>query len=475
DESIPVEVETSALSGGENFILLEAGTFHNCGLSSYGHIYCWGSDSSGQLGENEDGDNLQEDTPSLVDTSELTDLTGFISLALGNWFSCGLAVNGKAYCWGGDQNGQLGENSDGDNLPENIPVQVDNSALGSGVRFVSLTAGESHACGLSSEGKAYCWGKGFYEQLGNGNFVDQNIPTPVDLSNLPAGSRFVEIHAGGEFTCGLASDGKAYCWGRDNHGQLGENADGDNLDEPIPVAVDTSALSTGTSFSSLVTGYAHACGLSSDGKAYCWGTDSNGQLGENADGDNLDENIPVEVDTSAFTAGSSFKSLAAGGGSHTCGLASDGKAYCWGLDNKGQLGENADGDNLSESIPVAVDTSSLTPGSQFISLHLGGAHSCGIASDGKAYCWGDDQYGQLGENADSDNLDENIPVEVNSSVLGPGGSFTALSLGGGHTCGLSSSGKAYCWGANFFGQLGESPSGGNLKEDIPVEVDDSAL
>jgi alpha-tubulin suppressor-like RCC1 family protein len=232
----------------------------------------------------------------------------------------------------------------------------------------------------------------------------------------PTAGPWKQVAPGHAHTCGLASDGKAYCWGLDAQGQLGENGDGDNLDENIPVLVDTSILSAGSSFISLTAGSYHTCGLASDGKAYCWGRDAEGQLGENGDGDNSNENIPVLVDTSNLSSGSSFISLTAGH-FHTCGLASDGKAYCWGSDSFGQLGENGDGDNLIENIPVLVDTSNLSAGSSFISLTAGTDHTCGLASDGKAYCWGSDSFGQLGEDGDGDNLDENIPAKVDSSVL----------------------------------------------------------
>lgn len=126
------------------------------------------------------------------------------------------------------------------------------------------------------------------------------MPGPADTTALSAGASFISLTAGRFYTCGLASDGKAYCWGSDSNGQLGENADGDNLDENIPVAVDTIALNVGASFISLTVGGYPTCGLASDGKAYCWGSDSSGQLGENADEDNVDENIPVEVDSSSL-------------------------------------------------------------------------------------------------------------------------------------------------------------------------------
>ncbi len=479
DENIPVLVNTSALTAGSSFVSLTAANLHTCGLASDGKAYCWGQDGGGQLGENADGDNANENIPVLVDTSALTAGSHFVSLTAGQSHTCGLASDGKAYCWGGDTFGQLGENADGDNLAENIPVLVDTSALTAGSSFVSLTAGDLHTCGLASDGKAYCWGYDGYGELGenaDSDNANENIPVLVDTSALTAGASFVSLEAEGYHTCGLTSDGKAYCWGYDADGQLGENADADNADENIPVLVDTSAHAAKSvaDFVEIVAGQAHTCGLASDGKAYCWGSDGDGQLGENADGDNADEDIPVLVDTSALTAGSSLVSLTAGAG-HTCGLASDGKAYCWGYDGYGELGENADGDNADENIPVLVDTSALTVGSNFVSLTAGSYHTCGLASDGKAYCWGDDDFGQLGENADADNADENIPVLVDTSALTAGSRFVSLTAGNQHTCGLGSDGKAYCWGRDNYGQLGENADADNADENIPVLVDTTAL
>ena len=251
------------------------------------------------------------------------------------------------------------------------------------------------------------------------------VTTSVALALSNKGT-WRSLSLGVSHTCGIASNSKAYCWGKDSNGQLGENDDGDNLDEDIPVDVDTSALTPGTSFVSITGGLDHTCGLASDGKAFCWGGDGSGQLGENADGDNLDENIPVAIDISALTPGTSFISLSAGA-FHTCGLASDGQAFCWGNDGNGELGENADGDNLSEYIPVLVDKSALSSGASFVAIIAGsGPHSCGLSSNGQAYCWGNDFYGQLGEDADGDNLTEIVPVAVDTSNLDPGASFVSI-------------------------------------------------
>ncbi|MCB0362151.1 MAG: hypothetical protein KDD35_05500, partial [Bdellovibrionales bacterium] len=478
-ENTPTAVDTTALIPGTHFVSLTLGVWHTCGLTSNGQAYCWGWDVSGQLGENADGDNLDENIPVAVDTTNLTPGSSFVSLSAGDSHTCGLASDGKAYCWGLDNFGQLGENADGDNLNEIIPVAVDTSALTPGSSFVEISAGAGHTCGLSSDGKAFCWGLDDHGQLGenaDGDNLPENIPVLVDTSALTAGSNFVAIKLGLSHSCGLASDGKAFCWGRDNNGQLGENADGDNLDENIPVAIDISNLDPGSNFISLQTGAYHTCGLTDNHKAYCWGSDGDGQLGENADGDNLDENIPVAVDTSPLAAGTQFVSLSLSeASSHSCGIASDSKAYCWGWDAFGQLGEDADGDNLSENIPVLVDTTGLISAHTFIQIVTGAGHSCGISSSGTAYCWGWDSDGQLGEDADGDDLDENLPVEVNTSALTPGSTFISLWAGNFHTCGLASDGLAYCWGQDVYGQLGESIYNDNLDKGIPVAVDTSAL
>ena len=243
-----------------------------------------------------------------------------------------------------------------------------------------------------------------------------------------------KLTVGAYHTCGLTSAGAAYCWGRNSNGQLGV---GDTIYRTTPVAV-----AGGLTFASLTAGWSQTCGLTSGGAAYCWGSDSTGQLG---DGSTTQHLTPVAV-----AGGLSFASLTAGG-YHTCGLTSGGAAYCWGLNSLGALGR---GDTLSAVTPVLV-----TGGLTFASLAASLYQTCALTSGGAAYCWGNNLDGQLGNGSTTQRL---TPVAVAGGIT-----FASLAVGSYHTCGVTSGGAAYCWGANYNGQLGDGSTTQRLS---PVSV-----
>jgi alpha-tubulin suppressor-like RCC1 family protein len=335
---------------------------------------------------------------------------GIERISTGNFHSCGLNSSGNAYCWGENNAGQLGNGINTDSL---IPVLVTG-----GLTFSTISTGGFHTCGVTTTATAYCWGANFGTgQLGNGTTTNSPIPVPVS-GGLP----FSSLSAGNANTCGLNFTGSAYCWGYNSTGQLGN---GTTTTSPIPVPV-----SGGLTFSSINTGGGNTCGLNSTGSAYCWGANNYGQLGN---GTTTNSPIPVLV-----SGGLTFSSISAGGGS-PCGLNSTGSAYCWGYNFNGQLGN---GTITNSSIPVPVNG-----GLTFSSISSGAGHACALNFTGTAYCWGANNFaGQLG---DGTNTDSRIPVLVSGGLT-----FSSITTGNKHTCGVTSTGIAYCWGYNSYGQLG---------------------
>lgn len=393
-------------------------TSHSCAITDEGRAYCWGRDAEGQLGEDEDGDNEQEDLPVAVDLSALAPGTVLVSIDGGVSHTCALADDGAMYCWGADASGQLGDGDDG-NGQEDTPVRVDTAALAAGERFITVSASFEHSCGTTNLGFAYCWGEDRFGQLGDGEPSDassnQFSPVAVDTSGLPSGTRFGVVSTGSSHSCGLTRDGAVYCWGSGQFGKLGTGSNGDSSS---PVPVDMTGLPPTTTFTSLTVGAVHSCAVTDEGDAYCWGLDSNGNLGEDADGDNAAELSPVLVDTTALHPGEGFSFLTAGP-NHTCGLSTDRLAYCWGRDRNGALGEDADGDNEQENTPVLVSASALVPGTRFSSLAAAAAHTCALANDGSVYCWGMDESGQLGNDDAGLNLQQDTPVRVAGTGVRP--------------------------------------------------------
>ena len=318
-------------------------------------------------------------------------------------------------------------------------VQVPVTVAGSPFLAGTLAAGTFHTCGLVAGGAAYCWGYNGSGQLGNANTagsVSAN-PTPEAVSG---GLTFASLTAGFQHTCGLTPAGVAWCWGDNQYGQLGNttNIGVPFVENPAPLQVDGSLT-----FTALSAGVDHTCGLIASGEMYCWGRNRTGQLGITT---NMGTSDPNPAPT-LVTGGLTFTTLTAGTG-HTCGVAS-GAVYCWGDNQKGQLGNDTDigSETIPHPTPVVVQGLPAVT-----SIVAGGAHNCALTAAGAAWCWGDNFVGNLSGTTD--------PVSSTPVAVSGGLTFISIGAGGGHSCGLTSGGTLYCWGGNLLGQLGSTTNFG---------------
>ncbi|HEV7838960.1 MAG TPA: hypothetical protein VGO75_12895 [Gemmatimonadaceae bacterium] len=238
--------------------------------------------------------------------------------------------------------------------------------------------------------------------------------------------------------------GPTFCWGANGEGQLGLANEPTGSDWQLPQEVTGSS---GIGFTALAAGGYHTCALTGSGAAYCWGYNIFYQVG---DGTTETRRGPTLVHTPS---GVSFAAISAGFW-HTCGVTASGAAYCWGSNVEGALG---DGTTTTPSEPVAV---SAPVGVTFVSVSAGGGHTCGVTSTGVAYCWGENPYGGLG---DGTTTASPAPVQVSAAGL----SFSYVSAGDEHSCALTRSGVAYCWGRNDARQLGD---GTDVSTNTPVRV-----
>jgi alpha-tubulin suppressor-like RCC1 family protein len=367
-----------ATASSQTFVQISTGEWHTCGLTSRGAAYCWGDNGYGQLGDGTTTDSDENGPRAVIGRLK------FVSLSVGYGQTCGLTSRGAAYCWGYNSNGELGDGtttSSGVNGPQ---------AVIGGLKFVSLNVGYIHTCGLTSRGAAYCWGHNSNGELGDGTTTDSDEDGP---QRVIGGLRFASISAGYIFTCGLTTRGAAYCWGYNGYGELGDGTTTDSdEDGPQPVI-------GGLRFASIsADSYYHTCGLTTRGAAYCWGYNSEGQLGDGTTTDS-DENGPQPV-----IGGLRFASIETGG-YHTCGLTSRGAAYCWGYNNEGQLGDGTTTDSDEDGPQPVIG------GLKFARLGVDGYHACGLTTRGAAYCWGYNNEGQLGDGTTTDS-DENGPQPV---------------------------------------------------------------
>jgi hypothetical protein len=292
-------------------------------------------------------------------------------------------------------------------------VRIETVALG------LITAGQSHSCGITGTGAAWCWGDNFAGELGDGGAVTySDLPVAVT-----GGHAFVSIDGGSYFTCGITTGSAAYCWGENTSGQLG---DASNTSSGAPVAV------VGPAFASVSAGGDHTCGVAAGGTGYCWGYNGNGQLG---DGTTTSSNTPVAL------GGYLWVEMAAGSG-HSCGITTDGDALCWGYNYYGQLG---DGSFTDKSLPAFVQG-----GFKWMDIAAGWFTSCGItaglSAGGEVYCWGAGSY--LGDGYGSDSP---TPVIAVSGIE----DFVSVSMHGGSTCAVTSYGEVYCWADGYYGQGGD--------------------
>jgi alpha-tubulin suppressor-like RCC1 family protein len=356
---------TLSTTFGMRFDDVSAGFNHTCGLSD-SVAYCWGDNSSGQLGN---GTTTNSATPLPVAGG-----LRFSTISAGGYQTCGLTPAGVAYCWGDNSAGQLG-NGTTTNSATPLPVA-------GGLVFTGLTVGGKHVC---AEPGAYCWGDNSSGQLGNGTMSSSSVPVlvPPKIGGLLYNA-IESVSAGSSHTCGIArgNDGfivfsVAVCWGENSSGQLGN---GTTTNSAVPVA-----LSVNPGFSLFSAGTFFTCGYNPDteGVTSCWGNNGVGQLGN---GTTTNSTAPVIV------AGSlNFTSIRSGG-KHACGIVNGAtalNAYCWGDNSSGQLGN---GTMTNGSTPVAVSGSL-----GFDKVSAGGLHTCGV-TEGALYCWGDNTFGQLGNN-----------------------------------------------------------------------------
>ncbi|MDP3630641.1 MAG: prepilin-type N-terminal cleavage/methylation domain-containing protein [Actinomycetota bacterium] len=389
DDGLPTYVSSSPY-----WKRVAAGSHHSCAITSEGQAYCWGWGGNGRLGNNS---STNSSVPVAVSSAGVLNGKTLKSISIGGSHACAIASDNQAYCWGNNINGQLGNNT---TTGGSVPVAVSIVGVLSGKTVKSISVGSDHTCAIASDNLAYCWGTGGNGQLGNASTANTSVPVAVSTGGVLSGLTVKSIVAGGGYTCAIASDNQAYCWGLGNQGQLGNNT---SSNTSVPVTVSSSGALSGKTIKSVAPGWSHTCAIASDNQAYCWGNGTNGQLGNGASSTSL---VPVAVSTSGAFSGKTIKSIAAGDYYYTCALASDNQVYCWGIPTYGVLGNNL---GASSPVPVAVSTSGVLSGKTVQSITTGFGHVCALSSDNQIYCWGAGTLGQLGNSSFADSP---IPVTV---------------------------------------------------------------
>lgn len=408
NSSIPVAIPDL----GEKVITIDPGSSHICAIVESGKLFCWGNNSSGQLGNGTTSDSLSP--------VEVTELPGEVkSVSAGAIHTCAITIDGKLYCWGDNEQGALGNSSYIDSY---VPVKI--SVFSTGVRDV--IASTQRTCAIGDAGGLKCWGDNSYGSIGDGSTSSRSAP--VDVMGLSSG---VVLYTNVSLvSCALVSGGVVKCWGSDPWYDNIALKEGVVRTSSTPLSV--SGLTSGVA--QLSTGYKYSCALMTTGSVKCWG---NGSLGNGEGGASY---IPVAVE--GLTGG--VKTIFSGGrtvGNNTCAVMDSGNVMCWGYefysDPLIQVKFNL----------TAVDAPIF--GSNASSLSTGADHACFVTISGELKCLGSNYYGQLG--VDPQEMDSSYePVAVQGLSSG----VKSVSVGWSMACALTGAGGVKCWGDNGNGQLG---------------------
>lgn len=366
-----------------------------CVVRSDRTVWCWGDNRYGQLGNGTTSVNIAVQAVQVIAKGggPLQPLQGVVAIAAGEVHGCALRVDGTVWCWGYHYYGNLGNGTSGvtpgldchtgGGCGTPYAVQVVSAQGGALTNVLKVIAGRMHTCALRSGGTVWCWGYNVEGELGDGTATNRSTPVQVTQGNAKTlFTNAADVAAGGGTSCASKTDGTAWCWGWNYYGQVG---DGTTRDRKSAVRVKTS---TQTSLSAdgidMTGGYHYNCARpsdTSDTSVWCWG---NGQLFAR----------PVLQGGSSFLAVQLAAHI-----SHTCARKVNRTVWCWGDNSWGQLG---DGSGLSSGEPVQVLLAPAPGGGPLedaIDLSRGSYafYTCIRRSDGAPWCWGDNEYGQLGD------------------------------------------------------------------------------
>lgn len=371
----------------------------------------------------------------------------FVSLSAGREHACALTGDGTAHCWGSNEFGQLGAVESDETcarLDRQIACRRLAVPVNTTLRFRKIAAGGVHTCALALDDRVYCWGDNLRGALGDPSLRSSATPAPIAST-----SRFLDVAAGTQHSCAVRLDGVAACWGLNDWGQVGVGSGATSVAAPA-------AIGGSTRYAAITAGGDRTCGRALDGVAFCWGRTWAG-IGGTSSGVRP-QSTPLRVQGTFV-----FKTLEAGANT-TCGVTLDDLAYCWEANFFGTIG---DGTVTPSQAPQLI-----SGGRVLVSVRSGSVQTCGIDESGFAYCWGAGGRGELGTTpvllhtrcGETRSPCARTPLRVSGWRQ-----FSAIATGqGNHNCALAFSGNVYCWGAGDMGQRGDGRA--SFGEWSPVKV-----
>ena len=431
DNSALCRITPVSVAGAvKTFCKISAGGLHSLAIDKNGKAWAWGSAQNFALGN---GNQVTaRSTPIAVGFTTQT----FCKISAGNLFSTAIDRNGRAWGWGRNDFGQTG---DGTITSQNQPTSV----IGAIKTFCEISAGGIHTAALDKNGRAWAWGNNDYGQLGNNSITAQCTPVSV----VGGVKTFCQISAGHHNSVMvLDKNGRAWGWGQNDLGQIGNTTIGTSVRTPVSVE---GAVKT---FCKISLGAQHTTAIDKNGRAWAWGNNSYGQLGDNS---TTNRATPVSVAGAVKT----FCEISAGGSGggqqqYTLAIDKNGAAWGWGSIFGAFLG---DGSVFSRRTPVSVVGAVKT----FCRIAAGSSdHTIAIDKNGRVWGWGSNGNGKIGDNSTTSRA---TPVSIAGTVK----TFCQIATGEIRTLAIDRNGRAWGWGQNFAGQIGD---GTLLNRSTPVSV-----
>lgn len=357
------------------------------------------------------------------------------ALAAGGFHNCVIKSDRTAWCWGRNYLGQLGFGGNS-GYPSTSPVQVNDTAVQT---WASISAGTYFVCGIDTSARLWCWGANGQNQLGNG--LTEHLFSP---SRVGSDSDWRVLDSGYTHSCAIKTDNSLWCWGGNLHGQTGNGYSGAGTNAGVPAQVGVEQ-----DWQQLALGGFISCATKLDQSLWCWGESL-------TTADDVAVTAPTRVN-----ADTDWRFIDAGG-FHACAIKDNGSLWCWGTNMDSQIGIGTWGVDAYVAAPqqVGIDT-------DWLLVRAGGYHTCAIKTDHTLWCWGYNEFGQLG---DSTQFYRDTPFQIGART-----DWVDLALNDYHTCASTRAGDVYCWGSNSYGELGggEEPRLGTQNSYVPILTDNN--
>jgi alpha-tubulin suppressor-like RCC1 family protein len=401
---------------------------------------------------------------------------------------CAILTSGQVDCWGGNGYGQVGDGTSSG--PDSCygyatppkPVPCSMTPVSTGISATSLAHSDSNTCAILTSGAVDCWGYNLLGQLGDGTSSGPDVCAgglPCGTAPGPTGITATSIVGGGVGYCAILTSGAVDCWGQNNYGQLGDGTSSGPDDcyypavtsatfsePPILTYCSTTPVATGISATSLASDGSGYCAILPSSAVDCWGLNNIGELGDGTSSGpdtcyipTTQNPIPLSCSTTPVATGISATSIASDGSGY-CAILTSSAVDCWGDNNYGQVGDGtSSGPDSCNGIPCSTAPDST--GISATSIVTGGYGYCAVLTTGGVDCWGNNQIGQLGNGTNGGPETCAFQLGCSTTPLATGISATDVAGSSGQDpgyCAVLTDGTVDCWGGNAVGELGNGTS-----------------